>query len=86
MQGFDREWIDAGLNHEAFYSNLPAGKYTLTVRISNADNTIAPAESSLAIRVKNAPWFSWWAWSIYVILVLLIASRIHGSFPPCSWK
>lgn len=72
MQGFDREWIDTGSNREAFYSNLPAGKYVLTVRISNEDNTIAPAESSLIIRVKNAPWFAWWAWSIYVIFVLII--------------
>ena len=29
LEGFDDHWIDAGTRHEATYTNLDAGRYTL---------------------------------------------------------
>ena len=40
MEGFDRDWVDAGNNHEAYYANLPAGKYRFKVRITNNNQSI----------------------------------------------
>lgn len=72
MEGFDNLWISARNNREAFYSNLPAGKYTFKVRISNNDKSIVEAENSISVRIKPSHWASWWAYSIYTLLTLII--------------
>lgn len=76
LSGFDKEEITAGQHREAYYSNLPAGKYTFTVGIKNHDNTIAETTRSLSIRIKSAPWFSWWAWLLYGFSGVLILGSI----------
>src|SRR5262249_40319682 len=37
LEGFDRDWVDAGSKREAFYTNIPAGRYTFRVIASNND-------------------------------------------------
>ncbi len=76
LSGFDKEYIAAGQHREAYYSNLPAGKYTFTVQIKNHDNTIAETSRSLSIKVKTPPWFSWWAWLLYGLSGALILGSI----------
>ena len=73
MEGFDKYWIDAGNNREAYYANLPSGIYKFKVRISNNDNSIEPVETSINIKVKPAPWRSWWAICLYVVAALIVA-------------
>ena len=72
MEGFDKFWIDARNNREAYYSNLPAGKYTFKVRITNNDRSIVEAENAISIRVKPAPWATWWAYTLYCLVVLAV--------------
>lgn len=72
LEDFDNLWIDAHNNREAFYSNLPAGKYTFKVCISNNDKSIVEAENSISVRIKPSPLSTWWAYSIYILLTLMI--------------
>lgn len=72
MEGFDNLWIDARNNREAFYSNLPAGNYTFKVRISNNDRSIVETENSISVRMRPSPWASWWAYTIYSFIALII--------------
>ena len=37
MEGFDRDWVDAGGSRAAYYTNLPAGDYVFHVVASNND-------------------------------------------------
>ena len=84
MDGFDRYWIDAGNNHEAYYANLPAGKYQFRVRITNNNRSIVETEDFLNVRVLP-PWYrSWWTILLMVLLGLgllflfwLLFRRIH---------
>ena len=69
LEGFDRYWVEAGHNREAYYANLPAGKYIFNVRISSNDSGIEPIEKSIKLRVMPSPWLSWWAWLIYAFIV-----------------
>lgn len=75
LEGFDKFWIDANNNREAYYANLPAGKYTFKVKITNNDKSIVEAENSIQVIVSPTPWLSWWAyciyWTIGAILVFL---------------
>ena len=80
MEGFDEDWIDAGNSHEAFYSNLPAGRYTLKVRAKSKGNNEFTAKNELEIVVSPAPWNTWWAWTLYAfmfVIVLLLLRRLR---------
>ncbi|MBR4688695.1 MAG: hybrid sensor histidine kinase/response regulator, partial [Bacteroidales bacterium] len=67
MEGYDPDWVDAGDNHEAYYSNLPAGKYRFRVRITNNNQSIVETEKSLTVRILP-PWYrTWWAWLLYAL-------------------
>ncbi len=70
LEGFDNYWIDAGSNREAYYANLPAGKYTFRVKVTNSDNNIVEAENSVRLTVEPPPWLAWWALLIYGVLAL----------------
>jgi ligand-binding sensor domain-containing protein/signal transduction histidine kinase len=37
LEGFDREWIDAGARRVAYYTNIPPGAYRFRVTASNED-------------------------------------------------
>ncbi|MBP7865829.1 MAG: hypothetical protein KA419_07745 [Acidobacteria bacterium] len=37
LEGFDRDWIDAGPRRTAYYTNLPPGRYTFRVQACNND-------------------------------------------------
>ena len=70
LDGFDNYWIRLGTGHEAYYANLPAGRYVFRVRIADGSHSITETEESLKIRVLP-PWYaSWWAILLYSLLFL----------------
>ena len=72
MEGFDRDWVDAGNNHEAYYANLPGGRYKFRVRITNNNQSIVETEKSLNVRVLP-PWYrSWWAILLFILAGLFL--------------
>ena len=84
MEGFDRYWIDAGNNHEAYYANLPEGRYQFKVRITNNNRSIVEKEDALQLQILP-PWFrTWWArillWLITLAVLFgfwMLYRRIH---------
>lgn len=72
LEEFDKYWIDARKNREAYYANLPAGRYDFKVKITNTDNSIMEAETSISVIVKSAPWHTWWAYFIYFAVIAAI--------------
>jgi signal transduction histidine kinase/ligand-binding sensor domain-containing protein/DNA-binding response OmpR family regulator len=71
MDGFDKMWIDANNNREAYYSNLPAGKYTFRIKITDDDKSINDVENSISIIVAPALLTSFWAYCIYFLLIVI---------------
>ena len=69
LDGLDSYWIDAGNSHEAFYSNVPAGNYTFSVRLTDAKGVPLCETVSTTLHVKAAPWATWWARTIYLVLL-----------------
>jgi diguanylate cyclase (GGDEF)-like protein len=73
MQGFDDQWIRTDYkNRRATYTNLPTGNYFLRVKASNPYGIWNETGISLKITVLPPPWFSWWAYSLYSVLLILI--------------
>lgn len=72
MEGFDKYWVDGGNSHEAYYANLPSGKYIFRVRATNNNQSIVETEKALNIKVLP-PWYrTWWATVLYVLLGLVM--------------
>lgn len=65
LEGFDREWIDAGTRTEVTYTNLDPGDYVLRVRAFNSDGVPSEHPAELRIRMDPPPWRTWWAHLLY---------------------
>ena len=73
MEGHEDLWVDAQNSREAFYGNLPAGRYRFCVRASSSDDDALVAENSIDILVRSAPWAAWWAWLLYALAAAALA-------------
>jgi signal transduction histidine kinase/ligand-binding sensor domain-containing protein len=51
LDGFDKEWHDAGTRRQAFYSKLPPGTYTFRVTASNNDGLWSEAGASFVFTI-----------------------------------
>jgi ligand-binding sensor domain-containing protein/signal transduction histidine kinase/DNA-binding response OmpR family regulator len=71
LDGYETEWHESHTG-TATYANLPAGSYTLRIRAANNDGVWEPAERTLAIRIRPAPWATWWAWLMYFVAAGLL--------------
>jgi two-component sensor histidine kinase/ligand-binding sensor domain-containing protein len=83
LENFDDDWIDIGSRHNASFTSLPSGHYTLRVIGANSDGVWNHDGISLPIRVLPAPWLTWWAFSIYgalVLALLLFARKFYGTY------
>ena len=68
LEGFDRDWIDAGTRRSAFYTNLPAASYRFLVQASNGDGTWSDAPGET--RFKINPHFYRTVWFYFLMLML----------------
>ncbi|WP_158941503.1 sensor histidine kinase [Granulicella sp. S190] len=46
LEGFDKNWQDAGTRRQAFYSKIPPGHYTFRVMASNNDGVWSPVAAT----------------------------------------
>jgi len=70
LEGFDADWIETGYkNRRATYTNLPSGDYVLRVKASNSNSVWNEEGASLKITVLPPPWMSWWAYSLYIMII-----------------
>jgi diguanylate cyclase (GGDEF)-like protein len=73
LEGFDADWIYSGSRSYASYTNLPGGRtYTFRVRASTEEGLWNEDGIALVIRVDRAPWFTWWAYLMYLLALGLL--------------
>ena len=51
LDGFDREWTDAGTRRSAYYTNIPPGQYQFRVTGCNEDGLCSPVQSTISIQL-----------------------------------
>lgn len=77
LDGYDKDWI-ATVTPSASYTNLPAGNYKFMLKAVNNDGIQGKPIRSIQIHVSPAPWASWWAYLLYLIVfstILLVTIR-----------
>jgi signal transduction histidine kinase len=75
LEDFDNGWNNLGTDHKASFFNVPPGHYKLRVRAINSEGTIT--EKTLLIIVSPPWWKTWWAYSLYALLVLIASWQIY---------
>ncbi|HNH28653.1 MAG TPA: two-component regulator propeller domain-containing protein [bacterium] len=60
LEGFDRDWIDAGSRREATYTNLDGGTYVFRVKASNNDNVWNEEGRAITLIVEPPFWETVW--------------------------
>ncbi|MCC6133427.1 MAG: protein kinase [Acidobacteria bacterium] len=77
LEGFDRNWIDAGTRRTAYYTNLPPGGYTFRVRACNNDGVWNETGATLSLTLT--PFFYQTRWFLFTCVAAALLSAL-GAF------
>ena len=88
LEGFDRNWVDAGTRRTAYYTNLPPGEYRFRVAARANDGEWSPTDRKADVTFRLLPRFYQTIW-FYLALALalgLAVSRFTPSIAGVSIK
>ncbi len=68
LEPLDRDWILAGTDRHASYSNLKPGEYTFRVRAANSDGIWNDEGASIKLVIRPPWWQTWWAYTLFVLV------------------
>jgi signal transduction histidine kinase/AraC-like DNA-binding protein/streptogramin lyase len=74
LNGFDKSWNYAGNNLRAYYTNLPAGKYSFLLKASSNEGEWTTEKEMMRFIVQPPPWKSKWAYLLYAIVIFALFS------------
>ena len=77
LEGFDPEWIDAGTRRDAFYTNLPPGRYRFHVYAANKDGVWSETGASFELRKLPHIYQTWWFYLLVGLCLALLAYAIY---------
>jgi len=70
MENLEKTWRNAGREKNAFYYNVPPGRYIFHVKASNRDGVWG--EKAITV-IINPPWYqTWWAYVLSVSVFIFI--------------
>lgn len=67
LKGLDKDWVKAGTQRFATYTNLSPGTYTFMVKCENRDGVPSTHTTYFTIIVSPPWWRTWWAYLLYYI-------------------
>lgn len=70
LSPYDRQWREIKGKNEVQYGNLAAGSYQFEFKSTNSDGIWFDSVNSLKIVINPPVWATWWAYSLYMILLL----------------
>ena len=70
LEGYDRDWHDAGARRQAFYTDLPPGKYSFRVIAANSDGVWNDNAAKLDFSVAPAYYQTNWFRALCTIIVM----------------
>lgn len=76
LEGIDEDWIEAGTNRFANYSQLPNGHFILQM-MGSTDGQVWSKPIELDVHVHPPFYRTWWAYLLYVVLLALIGWQLY---------
>ncbi len=80
LQGYDKDWVDAGTRRAAFYTNLKPGKYEFQVQACNEDGVWNAAGAHYTVELQPHYYQTIW---FYLLCGLATAAALAGTY---SWR
>jgi signal transduction histidine kinase/ligand-binding sensor domain-containing protein/DNA-binding response OmpR family regulator len=77
MENFDNDWRKIGKDRTATFTNLAPGNYIFKVKSKEIGGKWGTEFTSLKIHIKKPYWLTFWAFSIYFILFLILLHLIR---------
>ena len=71
LNGFDQKLQQLGAKNEITYTNLMPGTYKLDILARTGNHPWQKMETPLEITIIPPLWQTWWAYSLYLMLILL---------------
>ena len=69
LENFDLDWIDAGNERYATFTNLDPGNYVFRVKAANKDGVWNETSASIAVIINPPYWATAWAYLFYILLI-----------------
>ena len=70
LDGFDREWTDAGARRTAYYTNIPPGRYTFKIQAANNDGVWNTDGAALTFELRPHFYQTLWFYALLVVLTV----------------
>ena len=78
LEGYDADWIDAGNRRDAYYNNIPPGRYTFRVSAANDDGVWNEAGDSYAIHLAPQFYQTVWFYAASIGAIVLAIAAVHN--------
>jgi diguanylate cyclase (GGDEF)-like protein len=72
LEGYNDNWIDIGNQNVVSFTNLDGGSYKFLVKATNSSGEWGEKILSINLSVSPPPWKSWWAYSLYLLVTILV--------------
>ncbi|MCD8165168.1 MAG: hypothetical protein LUE93_03010 [Bacteroides sp.] len=72
LEGYDKEWVTRGTSSEAYYTNVPPGKYKFRLRLLDKDTTREIGSRTLEMEIQPPFWNTALARLFYLILLMAL--------------
>jgi PAS domain S-box-containing protein len=77
LEGFDKEWTDAGSRRAAYYTNLPPGTYRFRVKACNSDGVWNEVGATLPLTLEPHFYQTSWFYGLCGLLVISLGVAGH---------
>ncbi len=77
IDGFDRDWVDAGASRIAYYTNLPPGNYVFRVIASNNDGVWNTDGASVAFTIVPRWYATWWFRTLIALIAIGLLAAVY---------
>ena len=80
LEGFDPAWTEADARRTAYYTNIPAGRYTFRVQAANNDGVWNTAGAAFPFELRPHFYQTWWFYALLVLAVgglVLLVQRLR---------
>jgi len=77
LEGYDRDWVEAGTRRVAYYTHVPGGRYRFHVIAANNDGLWNQDGAVLPIKLGLHVYEAWW---FFVLLGLALVVAVVGVF------
>jgi len=77
LEGYDQNWINAGNRHNAFYTNIPPGRYRFRVMACNNDGLWNTDGASFEFRLRPHYYQTIWFYGLAILALAAAGLGLH---------